>query len=68
MLYYLYTVKLGMDEDGFFRSTLPRVTYLIERWTEEQKVKAAALSGKPIPEPPRTVRSLKGVLSQYGIQ
>ena len=61
-------VKLGMDEDGFFRSTLPRVTYLIERWAEEQKAKAAAMSGKPIPEPPRTVQSLKGVLSQYGIQ
>ncbi len=57
-----------MDEGGFFRSTLPRVTYLIERWAEEQKAKAAAMSGKPIPEPPRTVQSLKGVLSQYGIQ
>ncbi len=63
----MYTVKLGMSEDGFFTSTLSRVTYLIEKWTEEQKAKAAAISGKPVPEPPRTVRSLKGVLSQYGI-
>ena len=67
MLYYLYTVKLGLDEEGFFRSTLLRVTYLIERWTEEQKAKAAALSGKKVPEPPRTVRSLKEVLKPYGI-
>ena len=63
----MYTVKLGMSEDGFFTSTLSRVTYLIEKWTEEQKAKAAAISGKPVPEPPRTVRSLKGVLAKYGI-
>lgn len=67
MLYYYYTVKLGLDEEGFFRSTLPRVTYLIDMWAEEEKKKAEALSGKKAPEPPRAVRSLKGVLAQYGI-
>jgi hypothetical protein len=36
-------------------------------WAEEETKKAAALSGKPIPEPPRAVRSLKGVLAEYGI-
>ena len=67
MLYYYYTVKLGLDEEGFFRSTLPRVTYLVNMWAEEETKKAAALSGKPIPEPPRAVRRLKGVLAEYGI-
>ncbi len=66
MLFYLYTVKLGLDEEGFFRSTLPRVVYLVERYADEEQAKAAALSGKPIPEPPRTVRSLKEVLAGYG--
>lgn len=55
-----------MSEEGFFASTLPRVVYLIERWAEDEKIRAAAMSGKPIPEPPRTVQSLKGVLAGYG--
>lgn len=68
MLYYFYTVKLGLDEEGYFRSTLPRVTYLINRWAEEEKRKAEAASGQQmqIPEPPRAVRSLRGIL-QNGI-
>ena len=67
MLYYLYTVKMGQSEDGFFRSTLPKVVYLVEQWGNEKKIEAAAMSGKPIPEPPRTVRSIKEVLKGYGI-
>ena len=66
MLYYLYTVKMGLSEDGFFSSTLPRAVYLVEQWGREEQIKAAAMSGKPIPEPPRTVRSLKEVLAGYG--
>lgn len=68
MLFYLYTVKLGMDEEGFFRSTLSRVVYLIEKWSEEERAKAAALSGQRIPSPPRSARSIKEVLSNYGKQ
>lgn len=65
-MYYVYTVKLGLDEDSFFKSTLARVLYLIDKWTDEKKMEAAAFSGKPIPEPPKTVRSLKEVLRNYG--
>jgi hypothetical protein len=64
-LYYVYSVKLGLGEDSFFTSTLSRVLYLIEKWSEEEKMKAAALSGKPVPEPPRTARSIKEVMSYY---
>jgi len=56
-----------LDEDGFFRSTLPRVLYLVDKWSEEEKIKAATLSGQKIPEPPRTARSIKEVLKGYGI-
>ena len=44
-------------------SSLPRLLYLIDKWTEEERMKAAALSGKPIPEMPRTARSIKEVLA-----
>lgn len=57
-----------MNDDDFFGSTLPRAVYLVERYAEEEKAKAAAISGKPIPEPPRTVRSLKEALADYGKQ
>ncbi len=65
-MYYVYTVKLGLDEDSFFKSTLARVLYLIDKWADEKKMEAAAFSGEPIPEPPKTVRSLKEVLRNYG--
>lgn len=68
MLFYLYTVKLGLNEDGFFKSTLPKVIYLIEKWTEEEKMKAAAASGRKVAGPPKAARSVKEVLSNYGKQ
>jgi hypothetical protein len=67
MLYYLYTVKLGMDEDSFFSSTLSKVVYLIEKWSEEQQRKAAALSGRK-PQPSGTAHSIKEVMRNYGIK
>lgn len=55
-----------MDDESFFRSTLKRVVFLIEKYGKEEEMKAAALRGKKIPEPPRTARSIKEVLSHYG--
>ena len=65
----MYTVRMGMNEEGFFSSTLPRVVYLVEKWAEERKTEASAMSGKPVPmpEPSRPVRSIKEALSHYGI-
>ena len=57
---------MGLNEDGFFKSTLPRVLFLVDKWSEEEKMKAAALSGKGMPEPPKTARSIKEVLGHYG--
>lgn len=57
-----------MDEDGFFTSTLPRVTFLIEKWSDEERRKAEAMSGKKISGPPKAARSIKEVLGHYGIQ
>ena len=67
-MFFLYTVKLGMDEDSFFRSTLQKVVYLIEKWGEEERMKAEAMSGKKvnIPTPPKAARSIKEVLGHYG--
>lgn len=58
---------MGMNEEGFFSSTLPRTVYLVEKWAEEKKMEAAAMSGQPVPEPSRSVRSIKEALSHYGI-
>ena len=57
-----------MDEDGFFTSTLPRVTFLIEKWSDEERRKAEAMSGKKISGPPKAARSIKEVLGHYGFQ
>lgn len=56
-----------MNEEGFFSSTLPRAVYLVEKWADEKKMEAAAMSGQPVPEPSRSVRSIKEALSHYGI-
>ena len=58
---------MGMNEEGFFSSTLPKVVYLVEKWVEEKKMEASAMSEKPVPEPSRSVRSFKEALSYYGI-
>lgn len=55
-----------MDDESFFRSTLSRVVYLIEKWSDEERMKAEAISGKKIPGPPRAARSIKEVLAHYG--
>lgn len=55
-----------MDEDGFFKATLPKVVYLIEKWSEEERMKAEAISGKKIQGPPKAARSMKEVLANYG--
>ena len=55
-----------MDEESFFRSTLSKAVYLIEKWAQEQRMKAQALSGKA-PGPTGTARSIKEVLKGYGI-
>ena len=56
-----------MDEESFFRSTLSKVVYLIEKWSEEQQKKAAAFSGKK-PQPSGTAHSIKEVMNRYGIK
>ena len=56
-----------MDEESFFRSTLSKVVYLIEKWAQEQRMKAQALSGKA-PEPTGTAHSIKEVMNRYGIK
>ena len=58
---------MGMNEEGFFTSTLPKVVYLVEKWAEEKKMEASAMSGHSVPEPSRSVRTIKEALSQYGI-
>lgn len=55
---------MGQSEESFYRSSLGKVVYLIEKWGTEQEQKAAALSGKPLPPSPpinRTVRSFKEI-------
>ena len=56
-----------MDEDSFFSSTLSKVVYLIEKWSEEQQRKAAALSGRKL-QPSGTAYSIKEVMRNYGIK
>ena len=57
-----------MDEESFFRSTLQKVVYFIEKWGDEQRMKAEAASSKKvnIPAPPQAARSMKEVFSHYG--
>ena len=55
-----------MDEDSFFRSTLSKVVYLIEKWSEEERMKAEAMSGKKVQGPPKAARSIQEVLGHYG--
>lgn len=66
----MYTVKLGMDEDSFWRATLAKVVNMIEQWSIEQQRKAAAMSGKRMPPPMQTgtARSFKEVMRAYGIK
>ena len=55
---------MGMDEEGFFSSSIGKVVYLIEQWGKEQRMKADALQGRPIPEPrmQQSARSIKEIL------
>lgn len=66
---------MHLEEENFFRSTLKKVMYLIEKWAGEEKMKAAALSGAAgnhgnipnnLPDPQRPARSVKEVMSYYG--
>jgi len=56
---------MGMSEESFFTSSIGKVIYMIEQWGKEQRMKADALSGKPIsapPSPPQSARSIKSIL------
>jgi len=41
---------MGMPEDSFFTASIGKVVYLIEQWGKEQRAKAEALSGRPLPD------------------
>ena len=51
-----------MDEDNFFSSSIGKVVYLIEHWGKEQRAKAEALQGKPVPASQQSARSIKSIL------
>ena len=51
-----------MDEDNFFSSSIGKVVYLIEQWGKEQRAKAEALQGNPVPAPQQSARSIKSIL------
>ncbi len=53
---------MGMDEDNFFSSSIGKVVYLIEQWGKEQRAKAEALQGNPVPAPQQSARSIKSIL------
>ena len=60
-----------MDEESFFESTLQKVVYFIEKWGDEQRMKAEAASGKRLnipAAPPQAARSMKEVLGHYGFK
>lgn len=56
---------MGMTEESFFTSTIGKIVYLIEQWGKEQKAKADALQGRPMPHPapaPQSARRIKDIL------
>lgn len=54
---------MGMSEESFFNSSIGKVIYLIEQWGNEQRMKAEALQGKKLPDPPpQSARSIKQIL------
>lgn len=56
---------MGMSEESFYTSSIGKVVYLIEQWGKEQQAKAAALSGKPVPQPQQTARRFKDILGGF---
>jgi len=54
---------MGMSEESFLSSSIGKVIYLIEQWGKEQRAKAEAMQGKPLPDPaPQSARSIKSIL------
>ena len=67
MIFYLWTVKLGLAESTFFESTLGKVLFLINKWADEQKQIAEQMNQMPganhMPASvPKTAPSIKSVL------
>lgn len=64
---------MHLEERNFFQSTLQKAIYLIEKWADEERMKAAALSGggvnrmlRNLPDPQKPAQSIKEVMSYYG--
>lgn len=54
---------MGMSEESFLTSSIGKVVYLIEQWGKEQKAKADAMQGGPVPQmPQQSARSIKQIL------
>ncbi|MCR4625544.1 MAG: hypothetical protein K5795_06215 [Lachnospiraceae bacterium] len=63
---------MGLDEESFFKSTLARVIWLENKWSNEELIKAGGRAkengtSSTMPEQSRTVRSVKEAL-MYGQQ
>ena len=61
---------MHLEERSFWRSTFVKVIWITDRWANEEKMKADAMSGKPVrvPEVKGTARSVKEVMALYGKQ
>lgn len=59
-IFYLWTVKLKLDEDSFYHSSFEKVVYLIEKWGAEQLQYAGAVTGQPLPVK-KTVRKFSEI-------
>ena len=45
MLYYLFCVKLGRDEQEYFTASIGKVLAMINLWQKEQEKIAGAING-----------------------
>jgi len=56
---------MGLPEESFYKSSIGKVVFLIEQWGKEQRAKAEALQGRPMPAAapvPQSARRIKDIL------
>jgi len=57
---------MKLSEEAFYRSSIGKVIYLIDKWGQEQRMKAEAMQGHkvaaPPPGAPQSARRIKDIL------
>ena len=57
---------MQMSEEGFYSSSIGKVIFLIDKWGQEQRMKAEAMQGHKVAPPPRAPQSARRIKDILG--